>query len=119
MSVEILNNPTFQMAVRHEESKAGLRDQLANLLMTTKTWETMNEKERKLCVQSVVSQVSSELELSRRLNDIGLTDCAINWSDVDPNEKTALEAQMIVKALGGLVAKNGALVSIMTVEDMF
>lgn len=117
--IDVLNSPDVQAAVRLEKGKDALRAQLANLLTSTKTWETMNEKERKVCVQSIVSQVESELELSRRLNEIGCTDCAINWRDVDPNDQTGLEAQALVKALGGLVSKSGALVMVMTCEDEF
>ena len=116
---DILNSPVIQAAVRFEQSKDGMRAQLAKLLISTKTWETMTEKERKVCIQYIVTECESELELSRRLNDIGCTDCAIRWSDVDQKDIVAFEAQTLVKALGGLVAKNGALVMIMTTENYF
>lgn len=116
---DILNDPTIRMAIRGQQSKDELRAKLASLLISTKTWETMTANERKVCVQHIVTEVESELELSRRLNDLGCTDCAINWHDVDPSDKTGLEAQALVKALGGLVAKNGALVSVMTADEDF
>ncbi len=118
--VEILENPTIQAAVRAEQFKDGLRAILANSLMSTKTWSDMNKDERMCCVQHVVGQSETEAELQQKLSEeLGAGYCAIDWNDVDPSDKTALEAQALVKALGGLISKSGALVMIMTPDDMF
>ena len=116
---EVLNSPAIKAAIKFEQSKNGMRAQLASLFLSTKTWDTMSEAERKVCVHHIVSQSESELELSRRLNEIGCIDCAIRWSEIDLNDETSLEAQALVKALGGLVAKNGSLVMVMTAEDLY
>jgi len=116
---DILNDPIIRSAVNFEKNKDALREQLSSLLTSTETWKTMNASQREVCVHNAVNQSESELELSRRLNDLGCTDHTINWCDVDPNDQTALEAQAMVKALGGLVSKSGSLVMIMTHEDMF
>lgn len=117
--VDVLNDPHIKGAIRLEQMKDGMCAQLGQLLISTKTWETMTGNERKVCVRYIASDSSSEIELSRRLNDIGCTDCAICWKDTDPNDKTSLEARALIKALGGLVSKNGALVMMMTADDQF
>lgn len=116
-STEILGNPDFQMAARANDAKNGLRAQIADALISTKTWGDMTKKERDLCVHHLVSESESEDDLRRRLAEIGVGYVAVSWQDVDPNDKTSLEAQMIVKALGGPIAKNGALVMVSTMDD--
>jgi hypothetical protein len=118
--VEILNNPDMQMAAQAADSKSGLRAKLADLLMSTKTWSDMTANERKCCVHHVVSQSMTEDELREKLTEeLGVGYCAIEWGDVDPNDKTSREAQMIVKALGGMISMSGAMVMIMTAEEQF
>jgi len=116
-SPEILNNPDFQMAVKANDAKSGMRAQIADALISTKTWNDMDKKERKICIDHMVSESTTEAELRQRLTEIGVGYLAIAWQEVDPNDKTSLEAQMIVKALGGPIAKNGALVMVSTMDD--
>ena len=93
---------------------------LADQLMSTKTYAAMTTIERKTCVRHIVSQVESKQELQERLQrDLGVGYCCISWHLSEPGDKTGDEARMLVKALGGLVAKNGALVMIMTPDDDF
>ena len=118
--IEILNNPMIQAAVMSEQIKGKLDSGLADQLISTKTWDEMSKNERKICVKHVVSQVESEQELRDRLrSDFGLGYVAINWHLSEPGDKTGDEARMLVAALGGLVAKNGALVMIRTADDSF
>ena len=118
--VEILNNPEIQRAVKAEEIKDKLRGLLADQLMSTKTWGDMDEAERRICVHHIVSQVASEEELRARLqSDLGFGYVAIEWHLSEPGDKTGEEARMLVKALGGLVSKYGALGLLMTMDDMF
>ena len=118
--VEILNNPTIKNAVKLEQHKDGMIGTLAEVLMSTKTWPYMNTSERRVCIRHIVNQVESEDDLRQRLrNELGLSCCAINWSSPVHGDKTDEEARMLVKALGGLVAKNDALVMIMTAENTF
>lgn len=116
-SPEILGNPDFQMMARLNDLKVEQRAQIADALISTKTWNDMSKKERKLCIDYLVSDSESEDELRRRLSEVGAGYVAVSWQDVDPNDKTSLEAQMIVKALGGPIAKNGAMVMISTMDD--
>lgn len=118
--MEVLTNPDIQNAVRFQGFKNQLGSQLAVALMDTKPWADMDKTERKLCVKYVVSQVESEEELHERLRtDFGLSYVAISWHLPDPDDKTGQEALMFVRALGGLVSKNGAMVMIMTMDDSF
>lgn len=116
-SLEILGNPGFQIAAKAEDAKTVLRAQIVDALISTKTWGDMTKKERDLCVHHLVSESESEANLRSRLAEIGVGYVAISWQDVDSNNKTSLEAQMIVKALGGPIALNGALVMVSTMDD--
>lgn len=118
--VEILNNPTIKNAVKFEQYKDEMIGTLTEVLMSTKTWHNMNADERRMCIRHIVNQVESKDDLQQRLrNELGLGCCAINWHLPVPGDKTDEEARMLVKALGGLVAKNGALVMIMTFDGSF
>ncbi len=113
--MEVLNNPDIKAAVRFEEVKSQLGSKLAEQLMGTKTWATMNKNERDICMKHVVSQVESEQELTDRLRaDFGITYAAISWHRPDDDDKVGQEGLMFVRALGGLVSKNGAMVMVMT-----
>ena len=115
--VEILNDPNIRALGRSQRVKNVLRADIVDQLMSIKTWPHMDADERKICIHGIVSQVESEDELRRRLTEeLGVGCCAINWSDVDENDKTSMEAQALLLALGGLVAKNGALVMVMTAD---
>ncbi len=116
-SPEILGNPIFQMAAKAQDAKVMMRAQIVDALISTKTWDDMSKKERDFCIHHLVSESESEEDLRRRLADLGVGYVAVNWSDIDPSDKTSLEAQMIVKALGGPIAKNGALVTVMSLYD--
>ena len=119
-SPEILNNPTIQMAVAAEQHKDKMVTDLAEQLISTKTWSNMNDKEHQICVRHIVLQASSEEELRKLLTEeLGTGYCSINWHLPPDGDKTGQEAQMLVKALGGLISKNGAMVMIMTMDGMF
>ena len=118
--VEILNNPHIRAAVAHETAKDKLVGDMAEQILSAKTWRDMTKNERKICVRYIVSQVESEAELRERLTkELNFGYCAINWHLSDAGDKTGDEARALVKALGGLVSKNGALVQIMTADEMF
>lgn len=116
-SPDILGNRDIQMAAKASDIKTKMRSQIADAIISTKTWTDMNKKERKLCIDHLVSESETEAELRKRLTEIGVGYVAIDWMDVDPNDKTSLEAQMLVKALGGPIAKNGAMVMVNTMDD--
>jgi hypothetical protein len=118
--VNVLNNPDVQAAVRFEEGRTKLVSMLANRIMDIVPWDSMNANQRKVCVRHIVSEVETKEELEKRLlDDFGIDCAAIDWCQPDSADQTSMEAQMLVKALGGLVSKSGAMVSIMTFDDMF
>ena len=117
--VEILDNPHIRMAVALETRKDALVADLADRLLTTKAWADMTDNEWKICIRNIVTSVESEEELRERLGTLGVGSCAIDWHLAEHGDKTGDEARMLVKALGGLVAKNGALVMIMTADEQF
>lgn len=117
--VEILGNPLFTDAANRRQVFLGLAGRAVERLVDTVPWRDMSDDQRRMCIIYTVSQVETQKELERRLeSDFGITDASIDWYDPG-DDKTGLEAQMFVKALGGLVAKSGALVSIMTFDGMF
>lgn len=116
-SPDILGNPNFQLAAMANDAKSQMRAQIADAIISTKTWIDMNKQERKICLDYLVSDSETETELRHRLTEIGISYFAISWQDVDPNDKTSIEAQMIVKALGDPIAKNGAMVMVNTMDD--
>lgn len=116
---DILNNPEILAVIQARESADYVLRHAVDRLMTSKSWSEMTPNEREACVRRVVGQTEALTELHQMLDAIGCPFRAIAWTEVDPNDKVALEAQALVKALGGLVSKNGVLVSISTDEDLF
>ena len=117
--VDILNNPAIRAAVQFETQKDRLIADLAEQLISTKTWGTMNTDERWTCLRYIVSQVSTEEELRDRLrSELSLGYVAFEWHLSSPDDETGNEARMLVKSLGGLVTKSGALVMIMTSDGI-
>ena len=118
-SPEILNNPAFQRLSQAEELKNKMRAGIAQQLIASKKLSAMKLTEREVCIRYIVGESTSEVELRNRLCELGLEYFDVFWSDVNPTDKTSLEAQMIVKALGGLIAKTGAMVNVTTVDEVF
>lgn len=118
-SPEILNDPSIQMLARHEQLKAEMSARIALQLMGTKSYEDMSPEERKVCVRALTAQSDTEVELRASLCELGMEYFDVNWSETNPEDKTSMEAQMLVRALGGLVSKNGSLVMIMTAGEHF
>ncbi|MCA9354298.1 MAG: hypothetical protein KC877_02135 [Candidatus Kaiserbacteria bacterium] len=110
--VDVLNSPAVNGAIEHYEMIDQVVDAVVPHLLETKGWYEMDETEREASLRYLVGQANSEESLRQSLSELGVYDYMLSWSDVDPNNKTSLEAQALVKALGGLVAKNGALVNI-------
>jgi len=115
--LDILGNSSVQMAAKHNELQDRQRAQIADALISTKTWSSMAKKERELCIHYLINESTSEADLRHRLAEIGVGYVAVSWQDVDQNDKTSREAQILVKALGGPIAKNGAMVMVDTIDD--
>ena len=118
--VEILKNPLILRAVACQELKDVAVEVLAKGLMSAKSWEEMAANEQRDCIRYIVGQVESRDELKLRLeDDLNLYSSEIDWSDPVPGDKTDEEARMLIKAMGGLVAKNGATVTIWHYGELF
>lgn len=118
--VEIIGNPIIENAIQHQSVRAQLGGMAAERLIDSVPWGDMSPAQRKICIRHTVSQVETEHELQQRLQaDFDIYDACINWYLPEEGDQTGKEAQMLVKALGGLIAKNGALVQIMTFDDLF
>jgi hypothetical protein len=110
--VDVLDSSAVKGAIRHYKMVDQVVDAVVPHLLQEKNWFEMNKTEREASLRYLVGQAESEESLRQSLSEVGVDDYMLSWSDVDPNDKTSLEAQALVKALGGLVAKSGALVSV-------
>lgn len=120
--VNVLGNEMIQEAVESERIRnAFVVEVLEPLIMCLKSWEDMDSGERQACVRAAVLASESEGELLENLDILGMgkEDFSVSWHLSDPGDQTGDEARMLVRALGGLVSKNGALVMIRTAEEEF
>ncbi|MEK7187690.1 MAG: hypothetical protein AAB691_02495 [Patescibacteria group bacterium] len=79
----------------------------------TKTFETMSDNEIKAAARQIVRTSSSEGEIQRRLREeLGYPYSIACHTEV-PTDRTGREARELVRALGGLVMQNGAMVMAM------
>jgi hypothetical protein len=116
---DIINNPSIRRLGQFEDQKRKMLSVIAEQLIMSKGWSQMSDKEQEVCMGHVVGLAENEADLRNRLCELGLEYFEVSWTDVDSGDKSSLEAQMLVKALGGLSSKNGAFVIVMTVEKMF
>lgn len=117
--IDILGGEAIRSAIERAEENDRLIVEVIEPLLRNKSWEDMNGIERRACVRALVVQAESEGELLGGLALLGIEDFSVAWHLSDPDDQTGQEARMLVKALGGLVSKNGALVMIMTPEEQF
>ncbi|MCX6715124.1 MAG: hypothetical protein NTX72_04895 [Candidatus Uhrbacteria bacterium] len=113
--VAVLQNPVIKRVVNRSRSRDTLTQLMGKhlILNMRKTYETMTQTERQICVRAIVTQVESEKELAHYLALVlGVNDFHIRWHLAEPDDVPGQEARMLVEALGGLVSKNGALVMI-------
>jgi hypothetical protein len=81
-----------------------------------KKWNDMDEKERTVCVRYCVHQAETEEDLRSRLHAIGLMHVLVTWYTPKACERNTEAARQIMHALGGLVSKSGAFVTVETVD---
>jgi hypothetical protein len=118
-SPDILGNADIRALGQRAQLENKLRAGVARQLIASKKFSDMTAAERKVCVQFLVGETSSEAELCLRFGEVGLDFFQIDWQDTDPNDRTSMEALALVRALGGMISKTNALVMVMTVEDTF
>ena len=116
----ILDNPELQAAIEAQETSAYVLRHMLDRLIAERPWSDMPAATRTACLHRIVGESDSQTELCQRLDAfIGAGNYEVRWKDIEPNNQVLLETQMIVKALGGLVAKSGALVSVNTYDDVY
>lgn len=115
----LLESEVLQEAIRNRLATDLILHHTADRLMTTAKWSHMTHTERVMCVRRIVSLMHTKMMFEKALEDLGCTDHVVGWHDVDPNDEQVVEAKMTSQALGGLVAGNGAMVTLMTGEEMF
>ncbi len=117
---DILNNPLIKAVGRLQETRLAAFGSVVEVLMASKTWSEMTHQERRLCIRHIVAQVESKDELISQLRaQLGIKEAHVSWSMPNPNDQASLEARALVKAMGGPISKNGALVMVDTIEDLF
>ncbi len=117
---DILNNPLIKAVGRLQETRLAAFGNVVEVLMASKTWSEMTSRERQLCIRHIVAQVESKDELISQLRaQLGIKEAHVSWSMPNPNDQASLEARALVKAMGGPISKNGALVMVDTIEDLF
>jgi len=107
-------NPRKALLLAHSViDRANHTDTLNRLgarIAQSKDFDSMTDVEIKIAVRSIVASSSSEEEIERRLID------ELNYHDVIdlcidiPTDEVGKQARELVRGLGGLVMKNGAMV---------
>ncbi len=88
--------------------------QLGELVVRHKSYDDMTDAEIEVAARHIISSSSSEAEVQQRLRDeLGYPygDIALHTSI--PDDAIGREARELVRGLGGLVMKNGAMVMAM------
>ncbi len=85
---------------------------LAQGLLREKSWHSMSDVERIVCVRYLAKSSKSEDEFKSRLkNELKCDSAGVCWQE--PSDELGNEARMIGEALGGLVSASGAIVVFM------
>lgn len=91
------------------------KEPTAEEILSTKCWSTMTSAERHLCIRHMVSKSESEDDLRRHLEEAGIDafddELVIIWRDAS---NVSLKECMRHGDMGGLTARNGALVGVRT-----
>jgi hypothetical protein len=106
----LVNAKTFLVAFGRRQE---LEEMLQYLPLTTpKQAAAMDKQTIELHIRRIAIECKSETELAQRLTDeLGFSGALINW--YEPTDQTGVEARDLVRAFGGLISKNGAMVSVM------
>lgn len=90
--------------------QADLFGQLGKLVMRHKRFNEMNDVEIEAAVRHIVTSSSSEAEVRQRLRDeLGYPYSDVCLRTLIPGDATGREMRELVRGLGGLVMKNGAM----------
>ncbi|MFA5124793.1 MAG: hypothetical protein WC473_03140 [Patescibacteria group bacterium] len=86
-----------------------LLDRIGAKIVESKTYDNMTDAEIKIAVRSIISSSSSEEEVKQRVRDELGCPYGICLSTDVPTDVVGREARELVRGLGGLVMKNGAM----------
>ncbi|MFH0857159.1 MAG: hypothetical protein V1848_00215 [Candidatus Magasanikbacteria bacterium] len=96
-------------AARHTK----LIDSIGAVVVRRKSYDEMTDAEIRIAVRHIIISSSSEDEVQQRLRDeLGYVD-GIVLDTLVPVDATGREARELVRGLGGMVMRNGAMASAM------
>lgn len=98
------------VAVLAGEAKAITADALGAASARGKQYDGMTDDEIKAAARNIVRSSSSEDEIQRRIRDELGYPYGVSLCMEVPSDNTGREARELVRGLGGLVSKNGAMV---------
>jgi hypothetical protein len=98
------------VAVLREEISAILKDALHAAQARGKSYSDMTDEEIKAAARNIVRTSSSEAEIQQRIRDEIGYPYGVSLCIHMPDDSTGREARELVRSLGGLVTKNGAMV---------
>jgi hypothetical protein len=97
------------MAVIQQAQRTELVNEVAGTVLKGKSYWEMTDAEFKLAVRRIICDSSSEEEVERRLREeLEYLEGICLHADI-PEDATGREARELVRGLGGLVMKNGAM----------
>jgi hypothetical protein len=92
---------------------AKLINSIGAFVVSHKSYSDMTDAEIEVAARHIISSSSSEAEVLRRLRDELGYPYSIALHTTIPDDTTGREARELVRGLGGLVMRNGAMVMVM------
>jgi hypothetical protein len=107
------HNPRKALALASSVIRAAkhtkLIDSIGAVVVRRKSYRDMTDVEIKVAARHIISSSSSEAEVQQRLRDELGYPYSIALHTTIPDDATGREARELVRGLGGLVMKNGAM----------
>gem|GEM_PF-6952865 len=111
-------DPIEELHAKFVRCRDDFNSRKAATLIDTKSWEDMDQHERRLCLWYAVSRAHSETELCEfLLSELDLVPVSIAWCEKDFGDREALQEKLPVHQLGWLFSASGALVSVIVPSD--
>lgn len=108
------HNPRRALALattvtRNARQTSQVDSMIGGLIVKSKNYDTMTDPEIKIAARHIIASSSSEDEVQQRLRDELDYPYGIALHTTIPDDATGREARELVRGLGGLVMKNGAM----------
>ena len=100
---------SLAMSIIESAKRTKLIDLIGEIVVQRKTYEDMTDVEVKAAARHIISTSNSENEVRRRIQDELGYPHDIDLHTTIPDDATGREARELVRGLGGLVMKNGAM----------